>query len=57
MPILQLKEPVGVVKEKIRGSFSVRTPLVKVEGFEQLMGGDWTLKHESDEHRLTSPPK
>ncbi|KAK1322912.1 hypothetical protein QJS10_CPA02g00136 [Acorus calamus] len=40
-----------------QASFSVRTPPVKVEGFEQLMGGDSTSKHDSDEHRLTSPPK
>ncbi|KAK4789940.1 hypothetical protein SAY86_017244 [Trapa natans] len=35
----------------------VRTPLVKVEGFQELMGGDSSLKHDSDESKLTSPSK
>ncbi|XP_030496620.2 uncharacterized protein LOC115712481 isoform X2 [Cannabis sativa] len=34
-----------------------RAPPVKVEGFQELMGGDSTPKHESEENRLTSPPK
>ncbi|KAK6923845.1 Bromodomain associated domain [Dillenia turbinata] len=34
----------------------VRTPPVKVEGFQELMGGD-TSKHDSEESRLTSPSK
>ncbi|XP_027360364.1 uncharacterized protein LOC113868722 isoform X2 [Abrus precatorius] len=33
----------------------VRTPPVKVEGFQELMGGDSTAKHDSEENRLTSP--
>ncbi|KAK8606958.1 hypothetical protein V6N13_052710 [Hibiscus sabdariffa] len=33
----------------------VRAPPVKVEGFSELMGGDTTLKHESEENKLTSP--
>ncbi|KAJ7943742.1 Transcription initiation factor TFIID subunit 8 [Quillaja saponaria] len=33
----------------------VRAPPVKVEGFQELMGGDSTSKHDSDENRLTSP--
>ncbi|KAF4350450.1 hypothetical protein F8388_005060 [Cannabis sativa] len=33
-----------------------RAPPVKVEGFQELMGGDSTPKHESEENRLTSPP-
>ncbi|XP_058069408.1 uncharacterized protein LOC131218704 isoform X2 [Magnolia sinica] len=37
--------------------FSVRTPPVKVEGFQELMGGDATSKHDSEEHKLTSPSK
>ncbi|KAK8673855.1 hypothetical protein V6N13_112165 [Hibiscus sabdariffa] len=31
----------------------VRAPPVKVEGFSELMGGDTTLKHESEENKLT----
>ncbi|XP_010484344.1 PREDICTED: uncharacterized protein LOC109124513 [Camelina sativa] len=34
---------------------TVRAQPVKVEGFEQLMGGDSSLKHESDD-KLRSPP-
>ena len=33
----------------------VRAPPVKVEGFQELMGGESTTKHDSDENRLTSP--
>lgn len=40
-----------------RTNFSARTPPVKVEGFQELMGGDSTLKHDSEEHKLTSPSK
>ncbi|THF98349.1 hypothetical protein TEA_022587 [Camellia sinensis var. sinensis] len=36
---------------------SVRAPPVKVEGFQELMGGDATLKHDSEENKSTSPPK
>ncbi|KAL8168055.1 hypothetical protein V2J09_009554 [Rumex salicifolius] len=32
-----------------------RAPPVKVEGFSELMGGDSSLKHDSDEGKLTSP--
>lgn len=35
----------------------VRAPPVKVEGFQELMGGDTTLKHDSEENKLMSPPK
>ncbi|KAJ4966251.1 hypothetical protein NE237_018100 [Protea cynaroides] len=35
----------------------VRPPPVKVEGFQELMGGDASLKHDSEEHKLTSPSK
>ncbi|XWS45026.1 hypothetical protein CRYUN_Cryun15aG0100800 [Craigia yunnanensis] len=34
----------------------VGAPPVKVEGFQELMGGDTTLKHDSDENKLNSPP-
>ncbi|KAK6923268.1 hypothetical protein RJ641_011572 [Dillenia turbinata] len=34
----------------------VRAPPVKVEGFQELMGGD-TSKHDSEENRLASPSK
>jgi hypothetical protein len=34
---------------------TVRAQPVKVEGFEQLMGGDSSLKHDSDD-KLRSPP-
>lgn len=33
----------------------VRAPPVKVEGFQELMGGDAASKHDSEENRLTSP--
>ncbi|CAN6542070.1 unnamed protein product [Malus baccata var. baccata] len=33
----------------------LRAPPVKVEGFQELMGGDSSSKHDSDENRLTSP--
>ncbi|WCJ32003.1 hypothetical protein M5689_013449 [Euphorbia peplus] len=33
----------------------LRAPPVKVEGFQELMGGDASLKHESDENKLRSP--
>ncbi|KAE9596965.1 hypothetical protein Lal_00007328 [Lupinus albus] len=33
----------------------VRAPPVKVEGFSELMGGDSSVKHDSEENRLTSP--
>ncbi|GAU23309.1 hypothetical protein TSUD_237630 [Trifolium subterraneum] len=33
----------------------VRAPPVKVEGFSELMGGDSSSKHDSEENRLTSP--
>jgi hypothetical protein len=33
----------------------VRAPPVKVEGFQELMGGDATSKHDGEENRLMSP--
>ncbi|CAL5326757.1 unnamed protein product [Camellia sinensis] len=36
---------------------TVRAPPVKAEGFQELMGGDATLKHDSEENKSTSPPK
>ncbi|KAI5581346.1 hypothetical protein POPTR_007G011800v4 [Populus trichocarpa] len=33
----------------------VRAPPVKVEGFQELMGGDAALKHDTEENKLTSP--
>ncbi|MFS8034554.1 hypothetical protein Hanom_Chr17g01582521 [Helianthus anomalus] len=33
----------------------VRAPPVKVEAFGELMGGDSSMKHDSDETKLTSP--
>ncbi|XP_030548478.1 uncharacterized protein LOC115753803 isoform X2 [Rhodamnia argentea] len=33
----------------------VRAQPLKVEGFQELMGGDSTMKHDSDENKLTSP--
>ncbi|GAV70062.1 Bromo_TP domain-containing protein [Cephalotus follicularis] len=32
-----------------------RPPPVKVEGFQELMGGDSTLKHDSEENKLIPP--
>ncbi|KAK4353054.1 hypothetical protein RND71_028572 [Anisodus tanguticus] len=34
-----------------------RAPPVKVEGFQELMGGDATMKHDSEENKLMSPQK
>ncbi|XP_015170284.1 LOW QUALITY PROTEIN: histone-lysine N-methyltransferase 2D [Solanum tuberosum] len=34
-----------------------RAPPVKVEGFQELMGGDSTMKHDSEENKLMSPQK
>lgn len=34
----------------------VRAPPVKVEGFQELMGGDASMKHDTEENKLTSPP-
>ncbi|KAE9466242.1 hypothetical protein C3L33_01845, partial [Rhododendron williamsianum] len=36
---------------------TVRAQPVKVEGFQELMGGDASLKHDSEENKLTSPSK
>uniref|UniRef100_A0A7N0TJH3 Bromodomain associated domain-containing protein n=2 Tax=Kalanchoe fedtschenkoi TaxID=63787 RepID=A0A7N0TJH3_KALFE len=33
-----------------------RAPPVKVEGFQELMGGDASSKHDSDSNKLMSPP-
>ncbi|KAH9712680.1 transcription initiation factor TFIID subunit [Citrus sinensis] len=33
----------------------VRAPPVKVDGFQELMGGDASMKHDSEENKLTSP--
>ncbi|KAJ0041025.1 hypothetical protein Pint_27705 [Pistacia integerrima] len=33
----------------------VRAPPVKVDGFQELMGGDASSKHDSEESKLTSP--
>lgn len=33
----------------------VRAPPVKVEGFQELMGGDASVKHDTEENKLTSP--
>ncbi|CAA2966763.1 Hypothetical predicted protein [Olea europaea subsp. europaea] len=30
---------------------------VKVEGFQELMGGDASMRHDLEENRLISPPK
>ncbi|XP_068654916.1 uncharacterized protein [Aristolochia californica] len=41
-----------------QGMFNARPQPVKVEGFQELMGGDTSSKHDSDDHnRLTSPSK
>ncbi|KAF3781772.1 hypothetical protein EJ110_NYTH35995 [Nymphaea thermarum] len=40
--------------------FNMRTPPVKVDGFQELMGGDMSLKHDLEDGRdnkLTSPSK
>ncbi|GFQ07139.1 hypothetical protein PHJA_002858000 [Phtheirospermum japonicum] len=34
-----------------------RAPPVKVEGFQELMGGNSSMKHDSEENKLLSPPK
>ncbi|KAK9136153.1 hypothetical protein Syun_015483 [Stephania yunnanensis] len=40
-----------------RNMVTMRAPPVKVEGFQELMGGDATLKHDPEDHKLTSPSK
>lgn len=52
----QLKQ-LQIPQVQTQTSFSARTPPVKVEGFQELMGGDSTLKHDSEEYKLTSPSK
>lgn len=47
IPQVQAQQSMGVV----------RAPPVKVEGFQELMGGDASSKHDSEENRLTSPSK
>lgn len=40
--------------------FNIRTPPVKVDGFQELMGGDMSVKHDLEDGRdnkLTSPSK
>ncbi|XP_075656017.1 uncharacterized protein LOC142626116 isoform X1 [Castanea sativa] len=49
MPLLQIPQ----VQTQSMGI--VRAPPVKVEGFQELMGGDATSKHDADENRLMSP--
>ncbi|KAL8476303.1 hypothetical protein ACS0TY_028829 [Phlomoides rotata] len=36
---------------------TARAPPVKVEGFQELMGGDSSMKHDSEEIKLLSPQK
>ncbi|KAL3845119.1 hypothetical protein ACJIZ3_002522 [Penstemon smallii] len=33
-----------------------RSPPIKVEGFQELMGGDSSMKHDLEENKLRSPP-
>lgn len=40
-----------------RGMASTRSQPVKVEGFQELMGGDAKSKHDAEEQKLTSPSK
>ncbi|KAK6150327.1 hypothetical protein DH2020_015259 [Rehmannia glutinosa] len=40
-----------------RSMTMARAPPVKVEGFQELMGGDSSMKHDSEENKLLSPQK
>lgn len=49
--------PVGSPQMHSPNTGMVRAPPVKVEGFQELMGGDTIVKHDSEENKLTSPSK
>ncbi|KAG9149629.1 hypothetical protein Leryth_023246 [Lithospermum erythrorhizon] len=49
--------PVGSPQMHSPNTGMARAPPVKVEGFQELMGGDAILKHDSEENKLTSPSK
>ncbi|KAF9603138.1 hypothetical protein IFM89_033974 [Coptis chinensis] len=55
-PFKQLSS-LQVPQLQTQNTVTVRAPPVKVEGFQELMGGDTSLKHDSEENRLTSPSK
>ncbi|KAJ8451896.1 hypothetical protein Cgig2_007379 [Carnegiea gigantea] len=57
--VSQMRQPAGVHMPPVQSQnvSAVRAPPVKVEGFQELMGGDTSLKQSSDESRLTSPSK
>ncbi|XP_008796667.2 uncharacterized protein LOC103712060 isoform X2 [Phoenix dactylifera] len=48
---------VQIPQLQAQNAYNMRTPPVKVEAFNELMGGDSTLKHEPEHNKLTSPPK
>ncbi|KAF2285288.1 hypothetical protein GH714_042330 [Hevea brasiliensis] len=44
-------------KDRPRNMSIARAPPVKVEGFQELMGGDASVRHDSEENKLTSPSR
>lgn len=57
--VSQMRQPTSLHMPPLQSQnvSAVRAPPVKVEGFQELMGGDTSLKQSSDESRLTSPSK
>lgn len=57
--VSQMRQPGSMQMPPVQSQnvSAVRAPPVKVEGFQELMGGDTSLKQSSDESRLTSPSK
>ncbi|KAL2905890.1 Ornithine carbamoyltransferase [Bienertia sinuspersici] len=55
----QMRQPASVQLPQMQSQNigTVRAPPVKVEGFQELMGGDTSMKHTPDENKLTSPSK
>ncbi|XP_048501950.1 uncharacterized protein LOC104895524 isoform X2 [Beta vulgaris subsp. vulgaris] len=55
----QIRQPTSMQLSQMQSQNigAVRAPPVKVEGFQELMGGDTSLKHNPDENKLTSPSK
>lgn len=55
----QMRQPASMQMPQIQSPSigAVRAPPVKVEGFQELMGGDTSLKQNPDENKLTSSSK
>ncbi|KAH9615617.1 hypothetical protein KSS87_012462 [Heliosperma pusillum] len=55
----QMRQPTSMQISQMHSpnTGAVRAQPVKVEGFQELMGGDTSLKQNADENKLTSPSK